>query len=82
MNWKHQQHGKGSVSFAICNKSHEDVMDEYGIEIYEDGSVYDPCEDREFDTLIEWAVFMDTECSEHGSFEKVYGRSKYDDGEY
>lgn len=35
--------------------SEEELMDDYGIELYEDGSVYDTVEDITFDTLNDWA---------------------------
>jgi hypothetical protein len=41
----------------------EEVERQFGIEVDEDGSVWDGCENRTFATLAEWALFMD-ECED------------------
>jgi hypothetical protein len=33
----------------------EELMDDYGIEILENGKIYDPVEDMTFNNLAEWA---------------------------
>lgn len=52
-----------SVTRAIIHMSVEEIVDQYGIEVSEDGGVWDGCEGRNFATLAEWALFMD-ECEE------------------
>lgn len=48
-----------SISFDITTRTHAELMDKYGIEIYEDGSVFDPCDYNTYDNLRLWASAMD-----------------------
>lgn len=52
-----------SVVRVIQTMSLEEIEQEYGIEIDDTGAVWDGCEGRTFDTLAEWALFMD-ECED------------------
>lgn len=61
MSKHYTSHATDSVVRVIQTMSLEEIEQEYGIEIDEDGSVWDGCEGRNFDTLAEWALFMD-EC--------------------
>lgn len=46
------------VLFDIENMSTEQLIDKYGIEINDDGSVYDPTIMSEFDNIDEWATYL------------------------
>lgn len=59
----HNSHALESVVRVIQTMSTDEIEREYGIEIDEDGSVWDACEGRSFGSLAEWALFMD-ECEE------------------
>lgn len=59
----HNSHAPESVVRVIQTMSIEEIEQEYGIEIDEDGSVWDGCEGRSFSSLAEWALFMD-ECED------------------
>lgn len=75
-------HHHSSVLFDVQIKTFDELEELYGIEVYEDGSVYDPCEDRDFDTLSEWAKFVDEqEKADNAAFEKRGKQSYYDDDE-
>ena len=50
----------------------------YGVEIYEDG-VYDPVEDREFETLQQWAEFAVEQEDDSPHFVKNQSKYGYDD---
>ncbi len=53
----------------ISRLSKEDVKSIYGIDMLEDGKVFDPTYDKTFDTVGEWAAFNveqdDVEYEEH-----------------
>lgn len=73
------KHGP-SVVFDIQTKSLEEIQDLYGIQIDEDGSVYDPLEMEEFESLAVWATHMDDAAKQDTSgFEKRGGKWYYDD---
>lgn len=59
----HNSHAPESVVRVIKAMSTEDIEQEYGVEIDEDGSVWDGCEGRSFSSIAEWALFMD-ECED------------------
>jgi len=59
----HVSHSPESVVRAIQTMDQEEVEQQFGIEIDEDGSVWDGCEGRTFTTLAEWALYMD-ECED------------------
>lgn len=64
---KHHSHAVDSVIRVIQSMSNDEIEQQYGIEIDEDGSVWDGCEGRSFATVAEWALYMD-EC-EDAAFE-------------
>lgn len=69
-----------SAVFDIQTKSLEDIIDAYGIEVDDDGTVYDPCEMKEFPTLAAWAAYMDgTAKQDTCGFEKRHGKHYYDE---
>lgn len=55
----HPPRSQERVARAIQTMSSEEVEQYYGVEINEDGTVFDVCEGKVFDTLVEWALFMD-----------------------
>lgn len=61
--------------------SKQDLEDLYGIEISDDGSVYDLCEMKSFESLREWAAFMveQEEEENYSSFQKVNHKRHFDD---
>ena len=61
----------------------DELNDLYGIELHEDGSVFDPVENRKFKTVIAWLEFVNEREHDdmYGSFEKR-GNSKHYDDEY
>lgn len=65
----HNPRSPESVVRVIQTMSTEEIEQEYGVEIDDDGSVWDACEGRSFGSLAEWALFMD-EC-EDAAFEAV-----------
>lgn len=73
----HVSHSPESVVRAIQTMSIEEVEQQFGIEVDEDGSVWDACEGRSFDTLKEWALYMD-ECEEQAYEATMYrGNVRY-----
>jgi hypothetical protein len=65
-----------SVVFDVTVKTHQELNELYGIEISEDGSVYDPYEHKHFDSLTAWAAAAD-EDTDQGGFEKYGGKQTY-----
>lgn len=57
----HNPHQPESVVRVIQTMNTEEIEQEYGVELDDDGSVWDVCEGRPFGSLAEWALFMD-EC--------------------
>lgn len=77
-------HSQGRVTNDLQRLSEEQLLELYGIEIYDDGMVYDPAEDKWFDDLIEWAKYIDDLENEenYGSFSKIGGKQGFDDDNY
>ena len=46
------------VNYVNQEATPEQLMEDYGIELYEDGAVYDAVEDHIFDTVVDWAENM------------------------
>lgn len=59
----------------------EDIVELYGIEVNEDGSIFDPMENRTFTNLLEWATFIDQQEADenYGTMVKLGGKVKFDD---
>jgi hypothetical protein len=75
-------HSHKSVVFDVHTKTHEELEELYGIEIDDDGTVYDPCEMREYDSLSDWAISVEqAEQEEVVLFEKR-GKRGYDPADY
>lgn len=91
MNLTHQTRRTGvscSPRLTMRNKTaltltKDELNDLYGIELREDGTVFDPVENRKFKTLTAWLEFIEEHEQDemYGSFEKR-GSSKYYDDEY
>lgn len=66
-----------SVTRAIKTMSIEEIADQYGIEISDDGTIYDPMDQRQFDSIVEWALYMD-EVEQQAMFAASYhGNTRY-----
>jgi hypothetical protein len=68
----------------IFKLSQNELYDLFGVELQEDGSVYDPIEDKTFATLAVWKSYADDQEQDdhYGSFQKFGGKYAYDDYEY
>lgn len=73
--------GHSQVLHDIEFMTEAQLIHEYGIEISEDGFVWDPYESREFDNVNEWGQFMaDLEEEEnYATTVKVNGKWSFDD---
>lgn len=82
MSKNHASPSQCTVFHDIECMTDKDLEREYDIEIYEDGVVYDCLEDREFESLVEWANFVAAQYEEdnYGDVAKIGGRSRWDDG--
>ncbi len=80
---KHHVHAQCRAMHDILTMTHAELEQEYGIEIdADDGRVWDPCEMKEFDTLGDWACYMQEQEEadvESASFQKIGGKHRYDD---
>jgi hypothetical protein len=63
----------------IFKMSSDELYDAYGIEVDEDGVVYDPVDDREFQSLAAWKLYADQQDQGSARFEKTGGGRYYDD---
>ena len=61
--------------------SKEELSDLYGIELHDDGTIFDPVENRKFKSLAAWLDFAEEQEQDdrYGSFEKTGGSRYYDD---
>lgn len=77
---KHMQHHT-NVMHDVLSMSSEELQDLYGIEIQEDGVVWDPLEGKSFETVHLWAAYTEAltqEDDEEYVFKKI-SNSRYDD---
>ncbi len=64
----------------LYKMSADELLEEFGIELRADKTVYDPIEDKVFRNLGAWKLYVDQqEESEHGGFEHTGGGRYYDD---
>lgn len=56
---KHFMHYQCRVMHDIQCMSIEDLQEMYDIVVSEDGSVWDNCEGKEFDTLQQWGLYIE-----------------------
>lgn len=80
---KHHVHAQCKAMHDIQIMTPAELEQEYGIEILaDDGSVWDPCEMKQFDSLSDWACYMQEQEEADlatASFQKIGGRHRYDD---
>lgn len=81
---KHHVHVQCRAMHDIQTMTHAELEEKYGIEIdTDDGTVWDPCEMKQFDTLADWAAYMqeqeEADYDSSASFQKIGGRHRYDD---
>lgn len=78
---KHHVHAHHGVMHDVQFMEIEDLEQQYDIEVYEDGTVWDRCEDRTFDSLDAWARFIqDLEAEDDDdTFVVKTGKRRYDD---
>jgi hypothetical protein len=73
-------HAQTSVVFDAQMKTSAELEELYGIEIDGDGTVYDPCEMKEFESVTAWAAYMDqVERETSNMYEPKGGKHYYDD---
>lgn len=65
-----------SVVFDVTIKTHEELEELYGIEIDEDGGVFDSCDYTYYDNIHTWAAAMDGE-TDPGGFTRSSGKQDY-----
>lgn len=77
----HVSHSPQSVVRVIKTMTLEEIEAQYGVQIDEDGSVWDPLDMREFHTVTEWALYMDevNEQEMEASMYKGHSRYAFDD---
>lgn len=79
------KHHVSDLQTRVLNDVHrlspEELADLYGIDIAEDGVVFDPTENQRFDTLEAWADFIARQENDdnYGAFIKRNGKSRFDD---
>lgn len=80
---KHHVHTQCRAMHDIQILTSTELEQEYGIEIdADDGTVWDPCEMKQFDSLDEWALFMQEQEKEDvaaASSSFGGGKRRYDD---
>jgi len=70
-----------SAVHDIQMMSLDEIIEQYGIEINTDGSVWDTVEGKEFSTLTEWAIFTDELNNDelYDNFSKIDSKKWFDD---
>ena len=78
---RHVSHSHTRVLNDVRTLPNEELATLYGIEINEDGTVYDPTENRTFDDLNDWATYIDEQEDDdnYSSFNKIGGKHSFDD---
>lgn len=67
----------------LYKMSADELLDEFGIELRADKTVYDPVEDKVFRNVAAWKMYVDQqETSEYGNFDKYAREHGYDDYDY
>ncbi len=67
------------VQHDVQHLSHEELNRLYGIEVLDDGSVYDPTYSQHFKTLGDWVAFEAEQDEMDYSEEYGHGKQTYDD---
>lgn len=73
----HNSYAPDSVVRVIKSMSTEEIELQYGIEISEDGKVWDPLDMKQFHTLAEWALYMDDVEQQEFEASMCKGNSRY-----
>lgn len=78
---KHYNSHSSRVMVDIHTLEVDELQDLYGIEINEDGTVYDLTEFKEFETLADWANYIVAieEEENYGTVLKIGGKLLFDD---
>ena len=63
----------------VFKLSAAELYDLYGVELDDDGSVYDPVENKEFSSVATWKAYIDEQEGGGSHIEKFGGRYSYDD---
>lgn len=81
MSRHHVSHTKDRLLRDVQALSAEELKTLYGVEVEEDGRVFDTTENRYFQDLTEWAVYMaeQEDDSMYGSFTKIGHKTRFDD---
>lgn len=81
MSKHHVSQIQASVLSNVKKMSNEELVNLYGVEISEDGSVFDPTENRKFKDIDEWAMFIAEQEDEnnYGHLDKFARRNVFDD---
>lgn len=81
MSHKHYAPQVRGVMHDIQVMSYDEIQDYYGIEIDNDGSIWDPLEGKSFKDIHEWATFAaeQEEDVKYDNFTKIGGKRYYDD---
>jgi hypothetical protein len=78
---KHDSDTQSSVINDIRRLSPEELIELYGIDIGENGTVFDPTENQHFATLEQWAEYIaqQEDDNNYGTFIKRNGKGRFDD---
>lgn len=81
MSKRHTSHSTSRMLSDIQTMDKTELETLYGIEIAEDGSVYDLAEFKEFESLQAWADYMDEleNDDNYSSFTKIGSKLPFDD---
>lgn len=82
MTHKHYHTNQSSVVHAIKTLPIFEIVQQYGIEIEDNGHIWDVVEQRRFTTLEDWAVYMDELNNDelYDNFSKIGSKQLFDDG--
>lgn len=81
MSKHHISHSQQRMLNDVQRLGKEQLIELYGIEVSEDGTVFDPTENRKFDDLKEWAMYIGEQDDDdnYGTFSKITSPPAYDD---
>lgn len=80
MSHKHYTPHVTGIMHDITVLTDAELIEQYGIEISLDRSVFDPVEDRTFKNLQEWAAFiLEQEEDAYDHYEKIGHKHAFDD---
>ena len=81
MSKHHVSHSKDRYLRDVKAMSKEELINLYGIDIEDDGRVFDSTENRYFDSLTAWAIYMAEQENDdmYGSFTKIGHKGRFDD---